>query len=927
MEMEATFLQKFAKEIHEKHPSNLDELCFVFPSKRSGLFFKKELAKLKKESFWAPQILTIESFIEELSGLTVIDPLEQVFQLFEVHQKTQIQPQLPFDKFIDSAKIILADFNDIDMALADAKGLFSNVKDYVELEHWDPSEADTDSLAKKYLDTFQDLPQYYGAYQSQLLKQKKAYQGLVYRDLKRKVEAEQIQDILSFSNQWETIYVAGLNALTPAEKWLFEWFSNEGKLEVYFEVEKQMLEDSDQESGKFIRQFQKENKTEVKWALDWLTDAKKEIHSYAVNGNLAIARTVGKLFRELPELSSGNDTAIILADENLLMPVLESLPPQIGDVNVTLGFPLGLTSFMSFTEQLFSMHKLSRDQFGTRQFYFKDVLKMISHPVLVSIYGHQNEFEKLNKELVAQNKVWIDADFMINWVVENESIIDLKNAFLDWHKMPLQILSYLNDVIDRFQERVEAKQIKDDVLLEQMYFFKTSLLKFDKYLKEFAPVLSLDAIQRIFKQVVSPLQVPFSGEPLAGIQIMGLLETRLLSFKNIVFISVNEGVIPSKGGYQSFLPFALRNGFGIQTHRDRESLFAYHFYRVTSQAKQIHLIFDTATEGVGSNEKSRFIRQIEQEWPEKSKQIKFFNHVGIFDQEKIDAQTTINKSDYVIQNIKKYLCVKGLSPSALNNYMESPLDFYYKNVLGIKEPNVIAEDVEHNVFGTIVHACLEEFYKPFEKRVLDVRLLGEAFKKVDDIIKIEFVKEIPVYKRGKHYLSFYAVSNYVKRFIRLDIDFIKKYQFPITLEKNELELNLTESVGDLKVKFKGFADRVERRNGVTCIIDYKTGNVEQKDLNVVDLDDLEDGYKPKFVQLMMYAWMVHKQLKRDQIVSGIYTLRATELKLLMATVNKESEIDNEMLSQFEQFLKSKVKEMLDPKIPLVRNKDYSFNVF
>lgn len=925
--MEITFLQKFAQEIHEKHPSDLDQLCFVFPSKRSGLFFKKELAKLKKKSFWAPQILTIETFIEELSGLTIIDPLEQIFQLYEVHQKAQIQPQLPFDKFIDSAKIILADFNDVDMALANANGLFSNVKDYVELEHWDPSQANKDSLTQKYLEAFQNLPLYYDRYQSQLLEQKKAYQGLVYRDLKRKVEAQQIEQIKRVSNQWKRIYVAGLNALTPAEKWLFDWFSNEGLLEVYFEVEKQMLEDPDQESGKFIRHFQKENKTEVKWALDWLTDAQKDIHSYAVNGNLAIARTVGKLFRDRPELSKGNETAIILADENLLMPVLESLPPQIGDVNVTLGFPLGLTSFMSFTEQLFSMHKLSRDQFGTRQFYFKDVLKVISHPVLVSIYGHQNEFEKLNKELVSQNKVWIDTDFMICWVEENESILGLKNAFINWYESPLNILGYLNDVIDRFQERIETKQIKDDVLLEQMYFFKTSLLKFDKYLKEFTPSLSLDAIQRIFKQVVSPLQVPFSGEPLAGIQIMGLLETRLLSFKNIVFISVNEGIIPSKGGYQSFLPFTLRNGFGIQTHRDRESLFAYHFYRVASQAEQIHLVFDTATEGVGSNEKSRFIRQIEQEWPEKSKDITFLNHVGIFPQERMEEQSAIKKSEDVIQNIKRYLSTKGLSPSALNNYMESPLDFYYKNVLGIREPNVIAEDVEHNVFGTIVHACLEEFYKPFEKHVLKVSELKSAFKEIDDIIKTEFVKEIPVYKRGKHYLSFYAVTNYVKRFIRLDIDFIENNPYPITLEKNELELNLIEEVGDIKVRFKGFADRVERRSGVTYIIDYKTGSVEQKDLNVMDVDDLESGYKPKFVQLMMYAWMVHKQLKTDQIVSGIYTLRATELKLLKATINKTAEINTDMLEPFELFLKSKIQEMLDPEIPLSRNKEYVFNVF
>ncbi|UTW65677.1 PD-(D/E)XK nuclease family protein [bacterium SCSIO 12643] len=925
--MEITFLQKFAKEIHEKYPEKVDDVCFVFPSKRSGLFFKKELAKLKNGAFWAPQILTIESFIEELSGLKIIDPLEQIFQLYQVHRNAKIQPQLEFDKFIDAAKIILADFNDIDMALANAHDLFSNVKDYVELEHWDPSEADQESLTKKYLEAFQNLPKYYDAYQSQLLEAHKAYQGLVYRYLKKQIESNKLDRINRVTQQWNSIYVAGLNALTPAEKWLMDWFALEGKLQVYFEVEKQMLEDSDQESGKFIRQFIKEKKEPVKWSLDWLSDADKDIHTYAVNGNLALARTVGKLFRDNAELSKGNETAIILADENLLMPVLESLPPQIGEVNVTLGFPLGLTSFMSLAEQLFSMHKLGRNQWGTYQFYFKDVLKVISHPVLVSIYGNQSEFEKLHRALVDENKVWIDTDFIVQWISENGSFIGLKEAFTHWKKEPLKAITYLNKIIDQFQYRVEKKQVKDDVLLEQMYFFKTSIQKFEKYISQFGTQMNLDGIQRVFKQVVAPLQVPFSGEPLAGIQIMGLLETRLLSFKNIVFVSVNEGIIPSKGGFQSFLPFALRNGFGIQTHQDRESLFAYHFYRVTSQAQNIHLLYDTTTEGVGSSEKSRFIRQIEQEWPERSEKIQFSNHIGIFENEPTHINSTIEKSEQVIQNIRYYLTRKGLSPSALNNYMESPLDFYYKNVLGIQEPNVIAEDVEHNVFGTIVHACLEEFYTPFEKYVLKPEELREAFKNLDQIIHDEFIKEIPVYKSGKHYLSFHAVRNYVKRFIQLDIDFLEKHEFPVTLDKNELELNVVERIDGMDIRFKGFADRVERRNGIVHIIDYKTGSVEQRDLNVSDIEDLEVGYKPKFVQLMMYAWLTSKQLNTDTIISGIYTLRATELKLLKATVNKVSEIRTEQFELFDQFLKSKISEMLDPNVPLERNKDYTFNVF
>ena len=928
--METTFLQKLAKEINDKHPDNLDKLCFVFPSKRSGLFFKKELAKIKGNSFWAPQILTIESFIEELSGLQVINPLEQLFQLFEIHKKLDIQPQLPFEKFIDPAKIILADFNDIDMALADADNLFQNVKDYVELQNWDPSNADETSLAKKYLEAFVNLPIYYKAYQEKLISEGKAYQGLVYRNLKKQIETNQLDKINEAANNWEMIYVAGLNALTTAEKWVFDWFANQGKLAVYFEADSQMIDDADQESGKFIRGLAKEQGNKFKWAVDHLSNSTKNISSYGVNGNLSMARTVGEIFEKDEALSLGNETAIILADENLLMPVLESLPARIGDVNVTLGFPLGLTSFMSFAEQLFGMQKMISVRNGIRQFYFKDVMKVLTNPVLVYIYGNETAFEELSKQIVKLNKVWIDEDFLFQLIAKNESFEDVKLGFSNWQKEPLNSLKFFNQSINKFQENLEGANVTDDVLTEQLYFFKTSLLKLQHYIDSYAIELSLDALKRIFKQVVSPMQVPFSGEPLAGIQIMGLLETRLLSFKNIVFISVNEGVIPAKGGGQSFLPFNLRSGFKIQTHQDRESLFAYHFYRLLSQAENISLIYDTSSEGVGSKEKSRFIRQIEQEWPEKSENISFTEYVGVFEDEKLIPGGSIEKTPEVIANIKRYLTERGLSPSGLNNFMESPVDFYYKNVIGVYEPKSVDEDVEHNVFGTIVHNCLEAFYIPFEKQVLKADKLTARMGDLDEIIKDKFSEKIPNYGRGKHYLSFYSVKNYVYRFIQLDIDFVKNHEFPITLDANELDMYHSLKIDDVTYKFKGVSDRVETRQGVKYIIDYKTGSVSTSDLKISHFDDLLDEskkYRPKFVQLLMYAWLAHKQMGADKIVTGIYTLRDTKLQLLKATVDKETIMQKEDFEGFEVFLTEVVRDMLDANKPLELVSDYTFALF
>lgn len=927
--MNPTFLEKLAIKILDKHPNSIHKLCFVFPSKRSGLFFKKELAKRKKGAFWAPQILTIEEFVSHLSGITIIGSLEQVFYLFQVHQNLDIQPQLPFEKFIEQGKVILGDFNDIDMALADVNALFNNVNDFVHLENWDPSDPKKNTLSQKYIDSYKNLPRYYFAYKAMLLKQNKAYQGLVYRYLNDQNSNGISTDILKKLQAWDMVYVAGLNALTPAETWFFDALKLQKKLRIYYEAELQMVTDLDQESGKFMREFQKKEGKGFKWVSDQLTGAKKNIDTYAVNGNLAIARMVGELFSHNQNNVIESETAIILADENLLMPVLESIPPSVKNVNVTLGFPLGLTPFMSVVEQLFGMHQLAKKWDGKKKFYFKDVFKLLSNPILVYVFGNSKELSEITKKWVEKNQVWINADDLMLEMTQTKNCVILAQAFTNWKETPLESIQFFKLLIDSYQNQIDQQQAADDVLLEQLYFFKTSLTTLQTYIDQFNYVLSLEAIKQIFKQVVAPLNVPFSGEPLAGVQIMGLLETRLLRFKNIIFLSVNEGVIPAKAGFQSFLPFVLRSGFGIQTYQERESLFAYHFYRVLSQAENIKLVYNTSTEGVNANEKSRFIRQIEQEWPPKSAGITFKHHIGVFTSELARENAVIKKTPQVIANIKTYLTTRGLSPSALNTYIESPIDFYYKNVLRIREPQAVDEDMEHNTFGTIVHACLELFYKPFEKRVLQPKELQEAFNtKIEAIVEQEFSRVIPDHSRGKHYIYFFSVSNYVKKFILDNITLLQKNTAPVTLVKNELELRGSFNVNGIEVRFLGFADRVEKSQGVMYISDYKTGKVKQIDLSADAIEDLYTiKHKPKLLQLLMYAWMAHKVLGEEKIVSGIYSLRTIKQVLLPATIHKGTILEQSHFNEIESFIEDKIMEMLNPDIDLEVNSEYQFSLF
>ena len=921
--MEFYFLQKLAKHVTTTYPEGLDELCFVFPSRRAGLFFKRELAKIKRSTFWAPEVLTIPEFIEDLSGYRVLGSLEQLFWMYEIHIQSDISPKLSFENFVDFGKTALGDFNDIDMAMADSKQLFNNVTEFLKINFDQDLEQ---PLTSEFLNSFNHLITYYEKFEAKAIDQNRGYQGLIYRLLIEAIKSKKITINHPNLVKRKKIFVAGLNALTPAESWVFNWLESNDKLELFFEAEAQMIQDTDQESGLFIRDIYKQNPAGFKWMSHHLSSGSKRISTYAVSGDIGMSRLVGNLFQDGSKLNP-EETAIILADEGLLLPVLESLPTSIGPMNVTLGLPLGKTTFMTFVEQVFQLQIMAREGNKGTRFYHKDFLKVLTNPILQIVTSDELSISTLGDYFVKENVIHFttsDIQFIENKETLHFLVEDLCG---DWKRHPLDSISFFEKVIHKYEQKMAHMKFADDLLTEQLYFFRRALNQLTEFLAQYDLNLSLEGVKRVFTQIISNLEVPYSGEPLVGVQILGLLETRLLSFKNVVFLSVNEGKLPAKAGSQTFLPQNLRSAFGIQTNQHKESIFAYHFYRILSQAENVHLIYDTANEGVGSKEPSRFIRQIEKEWPLINPAIQFDQFTGVMENDGQSHNEEMLKSPEVLANIVRYLTERGLSPSALNTYLESPIDFYFKNVLGVQEVEKVDEDVEHNVFGTIVHECLEYYYQDFEGRVLSAEELKQKKSVLNQIIDERCTNMLHDFKEGKAYLSHYSIKTYVHNFVNWDIERVEKSKFPITLIKNELRLNREIEIKGLKVKVKGFADRVEKSQGIFHVVDYKTGKVSASDVKVNSYEDLKEKHKPKAIQLLLYAWMAAQQLETKQVVSSIISFRDVPFKFLKSNYLGKNVFESDDLVDVESFLIDIVEDMLNVDKNLTRDPDYIYGLF
>jgi ATP-dependent helicase/nuclease subunit B len=909
-----TFLQDIVNQLNLK---NINDYTFIFPSKRAGLFFKKELVNQIEGTIISPQIFSIEEFIEEVSGIVTINNTEALFILYDVYLNLPSkQPKDNFDTFSKWAQMLIQDFNEIDRYNINSTQIFNYLASIKEIEHWS-KDLNKSDLINNYLEFWNSLEPLYNKFCEILLSQNKAYQGLVYKTAKNHID--------NYINTTDSKHVfIGFNALNTCEEIIFKSFKQSGNALFFWDLDFYFYDKKYHSSGKFIRAFKDKNIIDAQdvSSLSNNYTQQKQIKIYGTQKSVAQAKLVGQILETL-DSKDITKTALVLGDENLLLPILGSIPNTVNNINITMGLPLNLSAFYHLFEIIFNLKSLKEERI-----YYKDFFSIVTNEHIRPVLNSES-IDSVLAELKRSNEIYFTTDIITTSFLG--ASLFLKAIFSKETKV--------SDTIESFQFVIES--IKNELItnpnktieLEYLYRFNQIFIQLLELNVKYKHVTSVSILHELFRELVSGDTLDIKGKPLEGLQIMGMLESRVLDFETVIITSVNEGILPSGKSNNSFIPFDLKTEYGLPTYSDKDAVYTYHFYHLLQRAKNVHIIYNTEMDALLGGEKSRFIHQLETEGIHHIQHQIYSANIPTY----IESLKHISKTTSVVKQIEQ-LARKGFSPSSLTNYIRNPLDFYYDKILGIKKEDDIEEIVAANTLGTIVHEVLEDFYKTFVGEYLTVDSLEALKQTINPTVLLYFKK---IYKngdvsRGKNLIIFEVAKRYVLNFLNFEIAELKKgHQIKIiALElKNEMILDIPSL--NFQVKIKGTVDRIDEFDGVTRIIDYKTGSVKQDKVRVMNWEDINNDYDKysKPFQILTYALMMAQsnQLKFP-LQAGIISFKNLKSGFLpfqkqISRGKYDDIITEDTLQEFKKELINLILEICNEEIDFKEKEIKSFSTF
>ena len=922
--MEATFLSQLANELLINSSESLYQTTIVLPNKRAKLFLIEELKRQSNETFLAPEIISIESLIEEIAHLRALENIELLFEFYIVYlELTEQSKQQDFERFSSWAITLLQDFNEIDRYLVNQNELFSYLLDIERIKHWTPNINNQSKLVEDYLEFWKLLPTYYDKFTQHLLQKKVGYQGLLYRKSSEK--------IVSFTKQLENkSYVfAGFNALNNSEETIIKHFLENNKAKVYWDIDAVFLKDEFHDAGLFLRRIKKTWKhfesNPFNWVMNEFTK-EKNIEVIGTPKSIGQAKIAGKIIEKIAqENSSLENTAVVLSEENILIPLLNSLPAEVENLNITMGYPSKNNPAQILIFKLFNLHLNAQNRNQKKSvFYYKEVLEILNNPLVVSSVN-ANEVVKIiknsNLTFITENRL---TDLFTTYNLQNNALVSL--LFFDWQSSITQILDKLKAILIFIKEHLNNQNEQDKVTKAFVFSIYNIIIKISNYYETYQKIDTLEILFSIYKQVIDQAQVSFEGEPLQGLQIMGILESRVLDFENVIITSLNEGKLPGGKSNNSFIPYDVKLEKGLPTYKERDAIFTYHFYRLLQRAKNIYLLYNTHSEGIDAGEKSRFITQLEIEHlPNHHFKKVFYNAIK---PDTIYQPIEIVKTESILNRLKEIATVKGFSPSALTNYLRNPIQFYYQRILGVRENEEVEENVAVNTLGTIIHEVLEKMYQPFEGKNIQIKSV-DIDVMIQNIEAYTLEKFIEVYKegeikKGKNLIAFEVAKRNIYNFLlqeKLNLENGDEL-FILSLEK-EHAAEITHPNLPYPIRIAGKVDRIELRNNTIRIIDYKTGKVEAKKLKIATFEGLTlDLANDKIIQLLCYALLFQKSEWKGNynVEVGIISFKNMKAGFLPFTFGAprskdvETVITPEFLELFTEELVILIQEILNPDV-------------
>ncbi|MFT7156067.1 MAG: ATP-dependent helicase/nuclease subunit B [Parvicella sp.] len=903
--IENSFVAEVCDLLFENHKiENLCDVTLVIPSQRVGLHLKKELASRLLGSAFLPKIETIDVFLSKSYDLVTIDSIRAKFELYQCYS-TLVKEKETFDSFQSWAGQILSDFGDVDKYLLDQKLVFSNLKDIKEIESWSFNQEELSPAQLKFLAFWEMLGDLYHSFNKHLQEKGYSTTSRMYRYF-----AENITDLIQVCKN-DQLYFIGFNALSASEEQIMKSLTNAKIATMCWDCDGYYMEDKKQEAGQFIRQYQHWSGLMKKDLPNHLLDSQKSIKVYPSKTNIDQVNIVSKILSENPDFSASK-SALVLGDELLLKPVLNVLPLHIEKMNIAMGYPLNGTFAFALLNQVFSVLKNVERYRSKKYFYYKDFEAFFTHECISSfIIANEVDLDPIFNKIKKENFTYIPKDIIEIALGDSYAVF----SFL-FYEVTSSVSEVLDSVITLFEKiRTHYIQNQNDVIeAEALTKICTSLDKARILIGNYPYIQTLEGLTILTKSIFSKEKISFYGEPLSGLQVLGLLETRGLDFENVILVSCNEDIIPKASFVDSLMPFDLRGYYGLPSKSDKEAMYAYYFYRLIQRAKNVHLVYNNGvSEKLNSNEVSRYILQLEKEFmPIVGKELEVVNYS--FPQEQIEFKTGALKDESVVLRIREFLKM-GVSASSLNAYRNCPLDFYYKYLTRLADKSVVEENIESSTYGSIVHEALEVLYK-VEGKMISEKSIDNMLSRYLTVLDDCFLKVFPSgnFKEGKNLLLYKMADTSVQSLLKNEKKLIKENGVIeiIGLEQNyEVEIDLDTKFGVVPIKIKGNIDRIDKVGSSIRIIDYKTGRVEQKDVKINK--DIGKSHDKPF-QLMFYAYLFALSTNEDVFESGIISMRnlgAGCISLLNPNNSTFSEITDDFKAEFKGALEDLIEDLLD----------------
>ena len=901
-----SFLDEIAEEvINSKHP--FESVKVVVPSRRASLFLKNALARQIQKPTFAPEIVTIENFVEELSTLKKVGPVDLIFEFYAAYKEVSDEKHRDsFDQFMGWASVILSDFNEMDAHLVDVKTFFDFQFSLQEMTQWTKNKNQS-NIIQNHLEFWRIMPSLYEGLNLRLQQKQEGTLGLIFREAVANLE-------FYISQTVKHHYFVGFNALNESEAQIIQEFISNNKGTIHWDIDQYFFQDKVHAAGKFIRKYYQDWKflrSQPRSFQNHYTDPKK-IELIGVSKNVAQAKYAAQLAVQLATDYPDEKTVVVLGNESLLTPALSAVDGSALGWNVTMGYPLKETPTSDFFELFFKLHLNVKKGF----FFYKNLKSLSSTPWFLSLLKFNDlDIEEHLKDIESKNLY----RFSQNMLYRSDNIQAIDYCLFAPAGVILDFILRLIYICDFFIEFLEHSK-EADANLHLAYFqkFKALFNQLEAMHQKHAFIESLPLLLLVFRALVKGEKIDFLGEPLQGIQFMGLLETRLLDFENLVITNLNEDILPSGKNNHSFLPFDLRKKFNLPTFLENDAIYTYHFYRLLQRAKRVYLLYNTQSDGLNSGEMSRFLYQLKyQRQPAHQIEEK---HLVLNYRTPNYLDHFIEKTENIQQRLRA-IAEKGFSPSSLSLYMKNPLEFYYQRVLKIKEKKIMESTINLMDKGNLVHEVVEQLYLPYQDQILKPADFIQMKERLIPLMEERYqsIYHGTQHRTGRNHIIFEVLKKSILDFLAIEKKHVEEgNRIKILHLEHQFEHSIQLPGIDFPVKLIGVVDRIDLFNDTVRIIDYKTSKIQPKQLKLPHWGAFNEQKDYAYLfQILLYSYVKKPLLSKYQkSTAGIISFR--NLPQYFMPFNYENTqnqaLNQENLDRFETTLYNIISEIFDPNV-------------